>query len=151
MGVPKDLSEFIASLNSHKVEFVVVGAHALAFHGHPRYTGDLDIFVRPTAQNASRLEDAIAPFGFVSLGLKASDFLHPNRIVQLGVPPNRIDLLTTLSGLTFDEAWEVRVTGELGGQAVAFLNRDSLIKKKRATGRLKDAADIEALGSQESS
>jgi hypothetical protein len=146
MGVPKDLSEFIASLNSHKVEYVVVGAHALAFHGHPRYTGDLDLLVRATVENASNLERAIDAFGFQSLGLQAADFLYPNRIVQLGVPPNRIDLLTSLSGLSFEEAWDARVPGELGGQPVTFLGRNSLIKNKKATGRTKDAADIEALG-----
>jgi hypothetical protein len=147
MAVPKDLREFIESLNSHGVEYLVVGAHALAFHGRPRYTGDIDLLLRPALENAARLEQVLIKFSFASLGLKAADFLHPERIVQLGVAPNRIDLLTSLTGVTFDEAWDQRVPGELGGIPVAFLSREILIKNKRATGRTQDAADVEALES----
>lgn len=100
MAVPKDLREFIESLNSHGVEYIVVGAHALAFHGRPRYTGDIDLLLRPTLENAARIERVLMEFGFASLWLKAADFLHPERIVQLGVAPNRIDLLTSLTGVT---------------------------------------------------
>jgi hypothetical protein len=145
MAVPTDLREFIESLNFHGVEYLVAGAHALAFHGRPRYTGDIDLLLRPTPENAARIEEVLVKFGFVSLGLKAADFLHPECIVQLGVAPNRIDLLTSLTGVTFDEAWDQRVPGELGGIPVAFLSREILIKNKRATGRTQDAADVEAL------
>jgi hypothetical protein len=145
MAVPKDLREFIESLNSHGVEFVVVGAHALAFHGHPRYTGDLDLLVRPTLENAARLEQALIAFSFSSLGLAAADFLEPGRVVQLGIAPNRIDLLTSITAVTFEEAWDQRVPGELSSVPVAFLSRQTLVKNKRATGRTQDAADVEAL------
>jgi hypothetical protein len=146
MAVPKDLSEFVALLNSHGVEFLVVGAHALAYHGHPRYTGDLDLLVRPALENAAKLELALVAFSFGSLGLKAADFIAPERVIQLGVAPNRIDLLTSLTGVTFEEAWSSRAEGFLGGVAVPFLSREMLIKNKLATGRKQDAADVEALG-----
>jgi hypothetical protein len=139
------LREFIESLNSHGVEYVVVGAHALAFHGRPRYTGDIDILLRPTAENAARVEHVLIAFSFASLGVRASDFLEPGRVVQLGISPNRIDLLTAISGVTFDEAWSERVKGDLGGIPVAFLSRETIIKNKRATGRKQDAADVDAL------
>ena len=123
----------------------MVGAHALAFHGRPRYTGDIDLWLRPTPENAARIEQILVEFSFASLGLKAADFLSPERIVQLGIAPNRIDLLTSLTGVAFDEAWNQRVPGELDGIPVAFLSREMLIKNKRATGRIQDAADVEAL------
>jgi len=145
MAVPKDLREFIESLNSHGVEYLVVGAHALAFHGFPRYTGDVDVLLRPTPDNAARMEQVLLAFSFASLGLKAADVLHAGRVVQLGMAPNRIDLLTSLTGVTFEEAWDRRVRGDLGGVPVAFLSRETLIKNKRATGRTQDAADIEKL------
>lgn len=145
MAIPTDLREFIESLNSHGVDYLVVGAHALAFHGRPRYTGDIDLWLRSTHENAARVEQALVEFSFASLGLKAADFMHPESIVQLGVAPNRIDLLTSLTGVAFDEAWDTRVPGELGGIPVAFLSREILIKNKRATGRKQDAADVEAL------
>jgi len=146
MAVPKDLSEFIALLNSHGVEFLVVGAHALAYHGHPRYTGDLDLLVRPALENATKLERALVAFSFGSLGLKAADFIVPGHVIQLGVAPNRIDLLTSLTGVTFEEAWSSRAEGYLGGAAAPSLSREMLIKNKLATGRKQDAADVEALG-----
>jgi hypothetical protein len=145
MAVPKDLREFIESLNSHEVEYLIVGAHALAFHGFPRYTGDVDILVRPTSENAARIEHVLVAFSFASLGLSADDFLHPGRVVQLGIAPNRIDLLTSLTGVMFEEAWDRRVPGTLDGVPVAFLSRETLIKNKRATGRTQDAADVENL------
>jgi hypothetical protein len=145
MAVPKDLKEFIESLNSHEAEYIVVGAHALAFHSRPRYTGDIDLWLRPTPENAARIEQVLVQFSFASLGLKAADFLSPERIVRLGIAPNRIDLLTSLTGVTFDEAWKQRVPGELDGIPVAFLSREMLIKNKRATGRIQDAADVETL------
>jgi hypothetical protein len=145
MAVPKDLREFIESLNSHGVEYIVVEAHALAFRGRPRYTGDIDLLLRPALENAARIEPVPVKFSFASLGLKAADFLHSERTVQLGVAPNRIDLLTSITGVTFDEGWDQRVPGELGGIPVAFLGRESLIKNKCATGRTQDATGVETL------
>ena len=149
MPLPEDWRAFIESLNSHGVEYVVVGAVALAHHGLPRYTGDLDILIRNSADNAQRLESVLAAFGFASLGLKAADFSDSYQVIQLGVPPNRIDLLTSLTGVTFDQAWAGRVEARVGETRVNFIGRDALILNKRVTGRAQDRADLEALGTSE--
>ena len=145
MALQKDLREFIESFLSRRVEFLVVGAHAVAFHGHPRFTGDIDFLVRPTRGNAALVMAALEDFGFRSPGLSADDFVRPDTVVQLGRPPHRIDLLTAISGVGFDEAWAARVPGELGGLAVDFLGLQSLLKNKRATGRSRDAEDVARL------
>jgi len=146
MPFPEDWRQFIESLNSSGVEYLVVGAVALAYHGFPRYTGDLDVLIRNSRDNAKRLEAALAEFGMAGLGLKAADFLGSYRVVQLGVAPNRIDLLTSLTGLTFEEAWVNRIETALEGTRVNFIGRDALIRNKRLTGRTRDKADLEALG-----
>ncbi len=146
MHLQKGLREFIESLNAHNVEYVVAGAYALAFHGVPRYTGDIDILVRPSPDNAARLENVLRDFGFAALGLTASDFLQPDQVVQLGLPPNRIDLLTSLTGVGFEEVWEGRLGGDLSGLPVHFIGLDAFARNKRATGRAQDKADLEALG-----
>ena len=146
MPLPEDWRAFIESLNSHGVEYVVVGAVALAHHGHPRYTGDLDILVRNSTENAQRLEKVLTAFGFGSLGLKAADFSSSYQVVQLGVAPDRIDILTSLTGVTFDEAWAGREQGLIGETRVNFLGREALILNKKRTGRAQDEADLEALG-----
>jgi len=146
MPLPEDWRAFIESLNSHGVEYLVVGAVALAHHGLPRYTGDLDVLVRNSPENAARLESALAEFGFATLGLKAADFLDSYRVVQLGVPPGRIDLLTSLTGVSFDQAWAGRVEANLEEIPVNFIGREALIRNKKMTGRAKDKADLEALG-----
>jgi hypothetical protein len=112
------LSEFIGLLNSHRVEYLVVGGHAVAFHGHPRFTGDIDFFIRPTPENADRLLQVLRSFGFGALDVSVDDLTTPHRTVQLGRPPNRIDLLTSISAVSFDEAWSARVSGRLGDHAV---------------------------------
>jgi hypothetical protein len=141
----EDLREFIGLLNSLGVDFLIAGAHAVAFHGHPRYTGDIDILVRPTASNASRLVEVIRQFGFAEMGLKEADFTAPERVIQLGYPPNRIDLLTSLSGVTWEEAEASAVAAELAGIPVRFLGRPELIRNKRTVGRTQDLADLEHL------
>lgn len=146
MPLQKDLREFIESLNSHHVEYLIVGAFALAFHGVPRSTGDIDILVRTSPGNAALVEEVLRAFGFASLGLSAADFLHPDQVIQLGHPPNRIDLLTSITGVTFEEAWAGGVAAELHGVPVRFIGREALIRNKRATGRTQDKADLEALG-----
>ena len=110
-------------LNSNEVEYLLVGGYALAFHSVPRYTGGIDILLRNTAENAARVERAIAVFGFAAPGLVTADFLQPDRVVQLGLPPNRIDLLTSITGVGFDEAWAGREPAELDGLPVAFIGR----------------------------
>jgi hypothetical protein len=140
-----DLREFIGLLNSLKVEYLVVGGHAVAFHGHPRFTGDIDFFVRSTPENADRVLRALDAFGFGSLGITAADLTEPSRVVQLGRPPNRIDILTSISGVEFESAWASRAPADLDGQAVNFIGVDELLKNKQASGRPKDLADAAKL------
>ena len=145
MKLGKDLREFIELLNSRRVDYIVVGGHAVAFHGHPRFTGDIDFLLRPSSENAERLIDAVKEFGFSEMHLSLDDFTRPNTVVQLGHPPNRIDLLTSISGVDFEEAWGSRIGGELDGLPVSFLGWDALLKNKRASGRDKDLADVSKL------
>jgi hypothetical protein len=145
MPLNKDLREFIASLNSRGVEYV--GGFAMAFHGVPRYTGDIDFLVRVSPANAARIEAALRDFGFASSDLSALDFLEADQVVQLGYPPHRIDLLTSITGVSFDEVWATRVPAELDGIPVAFIAKPALIRNKRATGRPQDNADIEMIES----
>ena len=145
LNLRKDLREFIELLNSHDVKYVVVGGYAVAYHGHPRNTGDIDIFVEISHENASRIESVIGAFGFRSLGLSAKDFTEPKTIIQLGYPPNRIDIITTISGIDFDRAWEGRVIGEDHGLTIPFVGKAALLENKAATGRPQYLKDIEAL------
>jgi hypothetical protein len=145
MNLSADLREFIGLLNSHSVEFIVVGAHALAWHGLPRYTKDIDFLVHANPENADALLRALDQFGFGSLGLKSHDFLAPDQVVQLGREPNRIDLLTGISGVDWDECWASKVAGEMDGVAVYFLGREAYIKNKLASGRPQDLADVSRL------
>jgi predicted nucleotidyltransferase len=143
----KDLREFIELLLSQNVEFLVVGGHAVAFHGYPRLTEDVDLLIRPTLENGSRILRVLDLFGFGSIGLTAEDFTAPDRMIQLGRSPNRIDLLTQIWGLTFEEAWASRVPAELDGLEVFVIGREELIRNKRATARPQDLADAEKLES----
>lgn len=145
MSLPKEWREFIESLNSNKVEYLVVGAVALAHHGRPRYTGDLDILIRSTRENVLRLKVALGAFGMGSMDLTVEDLTTPDQVIQLGVPPNRIDLLTSISGVTFEQAWEDRVGGTIEGTPATFIGRQSLIQNKRAGGRPQDLADLQAI------
>ena len=145
MHIPKEFKEFIESLNEANVEYLVIGAHALALHGVPRYTGDLDILVRRSTENAARIVDAIRVFGLESLGFNEADFMEPDQFIQIGVAPLRLDICTDISGVTFEEAWANRVAGEIGGVPVAFIGKDEFIKNKRAVGRPKDLGDIDQI------
>jgi predicted nucleotidyltransferase len=140
-----DLREFIHLLNTKSVRYVIVGAWALAFHGRPRYTGDLDIFVGNDEENAAKLMAVIEAFGFSSIGITQEDFLLADYVIQLGQAPNRIDLLTGISGVSFQEAWNNREKGNISGLEVPFINRELLIKNKRAASRDKDLGDIKLL------
>lgn len=146
MKLHKDSREFIALLNSHRVDYVVVGAYALAFHGRPRNTGDLDILVGCSGGNAEKIEKALQAFGFGEAGVSAADFVVANQVVQLGFPPHRIDLITSLTGVEFAEVWNSRVKSNLDGLPVSFIGLDSFVKNKKATDRAQDKADLEALG-----
>jgi len=146
MEAQEDYKELLRLLNAHKVEFVIVGGYALARHGAPRATGDLDILVRMSDQNAGRIMQALVEFGFESPDLSAADFKEPDRVIQLGMPPVRVDFVTTLTGVSWDEASEGKVDGKYGDVPVFFLGRDQLVANKRALGRKRDLADLEALG-----
>jgi hypothetical protein len=146
MEAQQDFRELLELFNRHAVEYVVVGAHALAFHGVPRYTGDLDIFIRPTAENAAKVMRALRDFGFGSVGLSEEEFRLPDRVVQLGYPPVRIDLLTAISGVSWEEVSSNMAGGDYGDVPVHYLGREELVKNKRVIGRKKDLADLEALG-----
>ena len=145
MKLHSDLKEFIELLNSEKVEYLIVGGLAVAFHGYPRFTGDIDILVRRNADNAARVASVLNRFGFGELALDPTTFTTPNTVVQLGRPPNRIDLLTSISGVTYDQAWRGKVSGTLDGTPVDFIGRNELIANKRASGRAKDLADLDYL------
>ena len=145
MKVHPDFEEFVDSLNTHGVDFVVVGAFALAFQGHPRATGDLDVWIRPDHGNITKLIAAIETFGFEGLGLHEDDLLS-GKVIQLGHPPVRIDLLTSLDGLDTEEIWTGKVPGKFGKHDVFYIGRDEFIRNKRAVGRHQDLADLELLG-----
>jgi hypothetical protein len=142
--VSKDFEELFACLTARSARALVVGGYAVAYHAKPHFTKDIDVFVDPSADNVERVLRALADFGFGDLGLTTADFT-PGRVVQLGVPPNRVDLLTAIDGVTFDEAWAGRAAGHLGPQPVSYIGRADLIRNKRASGRLQDLADVEAL------
>ncbi len=144
----KDFQELLAALHEAGVRFLVVGAHAMAVHGVPRATGDLDVWIAPDASNAERAWSAVVAFGapLRAMGVTRDDFGRPDQVVQIGVPPRRIDILTSISGVAFDEAWPDRVTHDVAGLPIPFLGRELLVRNKRASGRAKDLADLEALG-----
>ena len=146
METQPDFRELFVLFNAHHVEYLIVGGYALAFHGAPRFTGDLDIFVNPEAANAQRILTALEAFGFASVGLTSSDFERPDQVVQLGVPPVRIDLITSITGVSWDEAWAGRVTGRYEDIPVFYIGRVQFVANKRAIGRTKDVADLEVLG-----
>lgn len=145
MPLSKDLREFLALLNSNEVEYLIVGAFAVAYYGYPRYTGDLDLLVRSSEQNAERVLRALAQFGFGDVGITKEDLIADDRIIQLGVQPNRVDILSSITGVSFDDAWASRIQGNLDGLAAHFIGRDALIRNKKAAGRAKDLADVEQL------
>jgi len=141
----QDFIDFIELLNLHEVDYMIVGAHALAYHGRPRHTGDLDIWIKPSFKNAAKMIAVLNDFGFGSLGLTEQDFLKENYVTQLGYPPLRIDILNTISGVEFDEAYANKVDGEVDNLKVNFINVTEFIKNKEASGRKKDLGDIASL------
>ena len=148
MEVQPDFRDLLALLNKHGVEYLVVGAYALAFHGAPRFTGDIDLLIRPDPENAKRVLETVAEFGFTFPNLTAADFQNPEHVVQLGLPPVRIDLITSITGVSWEEADAHKESGTYGDIPVNFLGRREYIANKRATGRKKDLADLEALGEE---
>jgi len=143
--INKDFKEFIELLNKNKVKYLVVGGYALAFHGFPRYTKNIDFWVWVNEENAKNLVKTLKEFGFSSLDLKEDDFLSPGYVVQLGQPPGRIDLLTSVTGLDFEECYESRIHIEIQGSEIDFIDLENFKKNKRAVGRHQDLADLENL------
>lgn len=148
MDLQQDFKELLELFNVHNVEYIIIGAFALAFHGAPRYTGDLDILINPNIKNATNILLALKAFGFGSLKLTIQDFTDPDNVIQLGVPPVRIDLVTSITGISWDEAKKGKVLGTYGDITVPYLGKKEFIANKRALGRKKDFADLEALGEE---
>jgi hypothetical protein len=149
MEVQKDFKEFLALLNAHEVDFMIVGGYALAYHGAPRYTGDIDVFIKPDSKNAMRIMKVLEEFGFSSLELSIDDFKKEDSVVQLGLPPVRIDIITSISGVTWEQADASKEPGKYGEVPVFYIGKNQYVANKRATGRAKDIADIEALGEED--
>lgn len=145
MEIQKDFKELLELFNAHKVEYLIVGGFALAFHGAPRFTGDIDLLVKPEIENARKILAALKDFGFTSLNLIEMDFVKLENVIQLGFPPLRIDITTSISGVDWQTALNGKVAGDYGDVPVYFIGKKEFIANKKSTGRLKDLADIEAL------
>jgi hypothetical protein len=143
----RDFEDLLAALDQAGAEFLIVGAYAMALHGVPRATGDLDVLVRPSEDNARRVWTALEVFGapLEATGLTLLDLSTEGTIYQMGLPPRRIDIITAITGVSFDEAWAGREQISIAARAVAFIGRAELVKNKRATGRPKDLADLAVL------
>ena len=141
-----DFSDLLRVFNEQDVEYLVVGAHALAAHGHVRATKDLDVWIRPDEANAERTIAALRAYGAPLHDLSRDDLTKPGTVFQMGIPPLRIDLLTAIDGVNFDEAWPDRLHADFGGQPTSVISRRHLIANKKASGRLQDLADVESLG-----
>ena len=146
MDLAPDFNEFFGLLNAHRVEYVVVGGYALALHGAPRYTGDMDILVRPTPDNAERVLAAVGEFGFPTEALSAARLVDPRCVIQMGTPPVQVHVMSAIDGVTWEQVWEGRELALINGQSIPFIGRQAFLQNKRAAGRAKDLADIEALG-----
>lgn len=142
MVLARDFEEFVGLLNKHAVEYLVVGGYALAFHGKPRHTGDLDIWIRVSEENAQRMLQVLRDFGLASLGFEKEDFLKEGYVTQIGYPPLRIDILNTIDGVSFQEAYVNREQVELEGLQVAYIGLREFIQNKEAVGRARDLSDI---------
>lgn len=145
MVLHQDYRELLNLLNENNVDYLVVGAFALGFLGAPRNTGDIDVWIRVDEENAKQIVKALNDFGLASLGYNTADFLDSNLIIQLGVPPVRIDIIMSISGVEFDEAFSNRNVIESKGIKINYINKEDFIRNKKASGRLKDLADIESL------
>jgi hypothetical protein len=144
----EDFRDLLGALQSTQARFLIVGAYALAVHGAPRATGDLDVWIAPEPENAQKVWAALLRFGapMQALGLSLQDLTRRDQVLQIGLPPRRIDLLTTISGVEFDEAWADRVDHAVGELIVPFIGRAAFVQNKKASGRARDLADLEALG-----
>ncbi|HEY5327089.1 MAG TPA: nucleotidyltransferase [Mucilaginibacter sp.] len=145
MTLDKDFEDFVVLLNKHKVTYMVIGGYALAFHGKPRHTGDLDIWIDLSDDNGQKMISVINDFGMASLGLKKVDFLQKGGITQIGYPPLRIDILNEIDGVNFNEAYLNKLIIDVDGLPVSYIGLNDLIQNKQASGRKKDISDVSAL------
>ena len=146
MNLSKDLREFVELLNSRKVNYLLVGGHAVAFHGYPRFTGDIDFWIDTSLENAALVAEVVRDFGFASLHIDAADFSAPDRIIQLGRAPHRIDILTSITGVSFPEAWQTRIPTNIGQLEISVISKELLVRNQLATGRPQDLADVKRMG-----
>jgi hypothetical protein len=144
MTLPDDFKEFLLCLNAREVDYLIIGGHAVSFHGYPRFTHDVDVVVVPRSENARRLVSALEDFGFGSVDISVDDFVKPTTVV-LGRAPHQIDIMTYIKGVDLNQAWQRRVEGELDSVPVFFISLEDLLDNKRAVGRPEDLADIARL------
>ena len=140
-----DFKELLLAFNAHNVEYLIVGAHALAAHGHVRATKDMDVWVRPEPSNAQRVLQALLDFGAPLSDLTADDLSRKKTIFQIGLPPIRIDIITDIDGVEFSDAWPERVATSFGGVPTFIISRHHLITNKKTAARLQDLADVQQL------
>ena len=149
MKLPKDLREFVALLNAARVKYVIVGGYAVAFHGRPRFTGDIDIFIERSADNSKKVVGVLNSLGFTELKVTAEDLCRDDLVLQLGFPPNRIDIMTSIDGVSFEQSWATRAEATVDELPMHFISRELLILSKKCASRPKDLADAEELSSPE--
>jgi predicted nucleotidyltransferase len=145
MNLEKDFEDFVALLNKHHIDYMIVGGYALAFHGKPRHTGDLDIWIDISEANAEKMCEALSEFGMGSLGIEKADFLKKGIITQIGYPPLRIDILNEIDGVTFKDAYSAKLTIDVDGLPINYIGLDDLIKNKISSGRQQDITDVNSL------
>ncbi|MFG0285976.1 MAG: nucleotidyltransferase [Phycisphaerales bacterium JB039] len=143
--LPHDFKEFLRLLSSEKIEYLVVGGYAVSYHGYPRPTGDLDIWIAIAPENAEKLVGALAKFGFGGAGATTEMFLTPGRVVRMGVPPVRIEILSSISGVEFSTCFARRINATIDGVSVNVIAREDLLANKRSAGRAKDLNDLQHL------
>jgi predicted nucleotidyltransferase len=143
--LPGDFKEFLQSLTDHGVKYLLIGGYAVGFHGYPRATNDIDVWIRMSNENADRMVAALTDFGFADPILSADLFLQEHNIIRMGRPPLRVEIATTVSGVDFDDCFKARVIAAMDGILVPVISREHLLANKRAAGRLKDLADVQAL------
>ena len=145
MTLDKDFEDFVFLLNKYDVNYMIIGGYALAFHGRPRHTGDLDIWIDVSEENAKKMFGVINEFGLTSLGLKVEDFLERGIITQIGYPPLRIDILNEIDGVEFNEAYQNKLIIDIDGLPISYISLDDLIKNKQVSGRQRDLSDVSEL------
>lgn len=143
MKVSKDFKEFIELLNKNNVNYLLVGGYAVGYHSRPRYTEDIDIWIQPSLENAKKIIHVLNKFGFTGVSVSIEELIQPEKIIQLGLPPQRIDILTSIDGVNFNDAWERRIVDSFGDIPVFIISLKDLIKNKSSSGRTKDLQDIE--------